>query len=117
MFADAGANIKCVNGVCTGFEENLVELADSEAFVELMPITAMQLLFKHCMSTAGGGVDSALSIRIALHMAVKFPSSDSSHLVEKAFGVARSAQELVENLSPPPKVLVRLPLPPLVIIS
>lgn len=102
-----------MNGVCTGFEENLAELADSEAFVELMPITAMQHLLTHCMSTAGGGVDSALSIRIALHMAVKFPSSDSSQIVEKAFGAARSAQKLMENLSPPPIILVRLPLSPL----
>ena len=76
----------------------MAELADSEAFAEFMPITAMQCLFTHCMGMAGGGVDSAMSIRIALLMAVKFLSSDSSQAVEKAFDAARSAQQLMDSL-------------------
>lgn len=85
--------------MCSGLEENLAELADSKLFVEFMPTTAMQWLFKHSMGMAGGVVDSAMSIRIALLMAVKFPSSDSSLAVKKAFDVARSAQQLLDNLS------------------
>ncbi len=103
--------------MCPGFEGNLAELTDSEAFVEFMPITAMKLLFQHCMHTAGGTADSAMSIRVALHMAVNFPSSDSSQAVEKAFDVARKAQQLMDNLSTPQAFLVRLPLPLIAIMQ
>ncbi len=102
--------------MCTGFEENLAELADSEVFVEIMPITAMRCLFKHCMSMDGGGVDSAMSIRIALLMAVKFPSGDSNQAAKKAFDVARKAEQLMDNLSTSRGIPVRLPLPLRVII-
>ena len=86
----------------------MAELADSELFVKFMPITAMRWLFKHSMGMAGGVMDSAMSIRIALLMAVKFPSSDSSLAVKKAFDVARSAQQLMDNLRLPRGPLVKL---------
>ena len=97
--------------MCTGFEENLAELADSENFVEFMPITAVRCLLSHCMSMAGGDVDLAMSIPIALLMAVKFPSSDSNQAVEKAFDSARKAQQLTDNLSTLQETLVKLPSP------
>ncbi len=95
--------------MCAGGEENLAELADSEMFVEFMPITAMRCLLKHCMRMAGGTADSAMAIRIALLMAVKFPSSDSNQAVEKACDAARSDQQLMDSLNLPLGPLVKLP--------
>ncbi len=57
-----------------------------------------------------------MSIRIVLLMAVKFPSSDSSQAVGKAFDAARSAQQLMDSLNLSLGALAILPQPLLVII-
>ncbi len=98
-----------INCICTGCEENLAELADSEMFVEFMPIIAMQCLLKHSMGMAGGVLDSAMSVRIALLMTARFPSSDSRQVVVKAFDAARSAQQLMDSLNLSLAPLVTLP--------